>query len=94
MSNGTNEKPQALGVPEVPRRMLLRLFLDARGVTNADLAVRMGVSSPMISRVINADEAPRKYVDVLRDEYGVPPELLPVGTDKKPGPQPKPEAAA
>jgi len=94
MRNRTDENPQPSGMPAVPRRVMLRLFLDERGLNNADLAKRFDVSLPMISRVLNAKEAPRKYVEGLRDEFGVPEALLPVATDKKPGPQPKSASAA
>lgn len=92
MSIQKTDNPQDAQLPLAYHR---RHWMKQKGLTNGMLAKRFGLGSDMsVSKMLNKGIALQKYIDIMRDEYGMPEYLLPKPSRGKTGPLSKAERAA
>ncbi len=92
MSIQKNDTPQDDSLPLSYHR---RHWMRQRKLTNGKLAKRFGLGSDMsVSKMMNKGLALQKYINILRDEYNMPDNLLPKPSRGKTGPLSKAERAA
>lgn len=74
---------------DLTRQERLLIWLRRAGITNVDIARKIGVSSSMsVTRWFNAESIPTRRHRQLVD-FGIPAELLPPALDITPGPRPR-----
>lgn len=79
----------------LPIKYHRRHWMEQEGLTQSQLAARFGLKSGMsVSKMMNKGVARQKYIDILRDEYGMPENLLPEPSREKTGPIPREEGTA
>ncbi|WP_419780219.1 XRE family transcriptional regulator [Maridesulfovibrio sp.] len=90
MINQTKDSAQAPYTTEsIPDHFLRRAWMEKNGITNVVLAERFELTPSRVSCIIRSGECPQKYIDILRDEYEMPEEILPARSTEKPGPKRK-----
>ncbi len=90
MINQTGDSAQVPFTTEtIPTHFLRRAWMEKIGVTNVMLAKRFDLTPARVSSIIRGGECPKKYIDILRDEYEMPIDLLPERSREKTGPRPK-----
>ncbi|OEU67900.1 MAG: hypothetical protein BA863_07470 [Desulfovibrio sp. S3730MH75] len=90
MVNQTNDSMQASFEGEsIPVHFMRRAWMENSGLTNVALSKRFDVSPSRISTIMRKGQCPQCYIDILRYEYKMPEELLPVRSREKTGPRPK-----
>ncbi|WP_432737439.1 XRE family transcriptional regulator [Maridesulfovibrio sp. FT414] len=90
MINQTNDSAQAPFTTEsIPDHFLRRAWMEKNGLTNVALAERFDLTPSRVSCILRSGECPQKYIKILRDEFGMPEELLPERSREKSGPKRK-----
>ncbi|NDV26877.1 XRE family transcriptional regulator [Desulfovibrio sp. JC010] len=89
MINQTKDSAQAFTTESIPDHFLRRAWMEKNGLTNVALAKRFDLTAARVSIIMRSGECPQKYIDILRDEYEMPEEILPVRSAEKPGPKRK-----
>ncbi|SDK78560.1 hypothetical protein SAMN05660337_1230 [Maridesulfovibrio ferrireducens] len=90
MINQTGDSAQASFTTEtIPTHFLRRAWMEKIGITNVMLAKRFDLTPARVSSIIRGGECPQKYIDILRDEYEMPTNILPDRSREKTGPKPK-----
>lgn len=82
------EFPIATNLSPLTRQEALRVWMGRNGLTFAEMARRMDVTSNNVSKLCDQDTMPVHRHEQLLG-MGVPAELLPEAMDLKPGPKPK-----
>ncbi|MGE4293877.1 MAG: XRE family transcriptional regulator [Desulfovibrio sp.] len=70
-----------------------KAWADEAGRSWAGIGKRLGLSSSRVCVIMKTGRCPRAYIDILRDEFGMPEELLPEPSREKPGPLPQDAAS-
>lgn len=73
----------------VPKHFLIRAWMEKIKLTNVDLAKSFSLTPARVSYILRSGECPKKYIDILRNEFEMPEELLPTRSREKSGPKPK-----
>lgn len=64
-----------------------------RGISCEAIGERLGVGAARVSAIFRTGRCPARYISILRDELGMPEELLPAPSREKPGPLSREERA-
>ncbi|WP_018123881.1 helix-turn-helix domain-containing protein [Desulfovibrio oxyclinae] len=81
MINRTHDATQ-----ELPVAYQRRAWMDERGITNIQIAGACGVTPSRVSTMLRKGRAPRRYIAILSERFGMPENLLPAPSREKPGP--------
>ncbi|MGE4293327.1 MAG: XRE family transcriptional regulator [Desulfovibrio sp.] len=57
-----------------------------RGLSCEEIGGRLGVTGQRVSVIFKRGRCPARYIPILRDEFGMPDDLLPLPSREKPGP--------
>jgi hypothetical protein len=87
MINRTDEDWQ-----QVPIHFRRRAWMESVGVSSRMVAHALGVTPARFAVILRQESCPEKHVRVLRDQFGMPEDILPRPSRGKPGPRPKSES--
>lgn len=81
------QKNDTSQLDKLPLSYHRRHWMRINGLTNGKLAARFGLKSDMaVSKMMSKGIALQKYIDILRDEFGMPKHLLPEPSRGRTGP--------
>lgn len=67
----------------IPRQQQLTAFLIANGLSKSQLAEKLGISPSRLSQILQGIYAHEDYIERLKNEFGIPAELLPKPIKRK-----------
>jgi len=88
MRNRIDDSRQGL-----PLRYYRTHWRKERGLSCEEIGERLGVTGQRVSVIFKRGRCPARYIAILRDELGMPEDLLPSPSREKPGPLSREERA-